>query len=196
MPDQIDPMVIGEAGATAESEAEKKRRQWRESKQKQRRAERQEKVAKATESEREWFERNRASLPPAELASLEKLDAEVRELLVSMKSLQGSDEELVKIVVDHVKENGTAHLGYITRASREIIPADWPSVEYWKNPELLAALEAESDSTATFIRFGLLTALIDWNVQAFLIDKAGWTQNRTAELLGYVEVSGVGYLYR
>jgi hypothetical protein len=192
---EVDPIIPGDAGATAESEDEKRKRLARDRKRAQRARDAKQKQAQATESERKWWERNRAALPSVELASLESQDREIRDLLLSMAALQGTDEELVEIVVDHVKENGTAHLGYITRAPREVVPADWPEQDYWKNPELLAALEAESDATQIFVRYGLLTALVDYKVVDFL-HAQGWEWLAAAKLVGYVEVRGVGYHHR
>jgi hypothetical protein len=188
-----DPIIPGEAGATAESEEEKRKRLQRERKAKQRANEKKQKQAQATESEREWWERNRTSLPPNELSSLESQDRETLEILKSMELLKGTDPELVEVVAESVKENGVAHLGNIVR--NEDIPKDWSIQDYWKNPELLAALEAESDSTAIFVRHGLLTALPDWRVVEFL-QSQGWEWKKAAALVGYAEVKGIGFQYR
>jgi hypothetical protein len=179
-----DPIIPGEAGATVESEDEKRRRIAREKKQKQRAAAKQKKQALNTESEQEWFQQNRARLKPDELTATQEKDAYVRDLLFSMKTLKGQDEELVQIVVEFVEERGVAHLGRITKAGPETIPADWPSRPYWQQPELLAALEGEGWQTAQYVRLGLLAALPDFRVEQFLTQKVGWSWERAISLLG------------
>jgi hypothetical protein len=182
------------AGETAESLAEKRRARDAARKRKEREAikRRKEALSRST-NESEWYQSNRNSLSGSELASLESQDGEIREILLSMESLQGQDEELTQIVIDHVKENGVVYLSRIVKDDR--IPPNWSETAYWKNVELLEALEAESDQNAIFHRYGLLIALIDWRVIDYLTKKVGWQWNEAANLVGYVEERG-GYKHR
>jgi hypothetical protein len=184
--EDIDPIVPGEAGASAESEPEKRRRQWRERKRKQRLEQREQKAAQTVEAESEWWTQNRASLSPTELAAMEEQDEYLRDVLFSMETINDvqSDPELVDVVVASVKEHGVTHLGGITRGD---IPKDWSSRQYWKEPQLVAVLEQEGSQTAQFVRYGLLLALPDWRVAEFLQKKAGWSWDQVAELLGLTD---------
>jgi hypothetical protein len=162
-----------------------KRKRDRERKRKQREDARKTKVASKTETEREWWAGNRATLEPEKLTELQAQDAYIRDVLFSMETLATEDDELVEIVVSLVNDFGVAHLGYITHADKEILPSDWPSQNYWQSPELLAALLVEGHNTETYIRYGLLVALPDWRVVQFLTKKAGWSWQKAADLVGY-----------
>jgi hypothetical protein len=93
-----------------------------------------------------------------------------------------SVEETTADVVESVKQDGTTRLGYITKND---IPADWPSLQYWRDAELLENLENENKQTAQFARYGLLAALPDWRVVQFLTEKGDWTWQHAAALVGY-----------
>jgi len=165
-----------------------KRKRDREKKRKQRVGEKQEKAASTSETEKEWWEGNRATLASEALAEMVELDGYVRDVLYSMQIVVGmpeSDPELIQIVVSFVKERGVVHLGYIVKDAD--IPPDWSGKPYWQDSVLLARLEAEGEQTAQYVRFGLLVALPDWRVVNFLTDKAGWSWEKAADLAGYIE---------
>ena len=203
--EDTDPIVPGEAGATAESEAEKRRQKWRERKRKQRAEARDQKAAEITESKAEWFSRNRAKLSPDELAEMQAQDARCLDHVLVMNYMDANcltddpaelgitlgglneifERDCVADLVTLVKENGVTHLGYIHRSDE--IPQDWPSRPFWKDAELLAALEQEGLQTGQYIRYGLLAALPDWQVAHFLQDHAKWPWDEVAALLGYYE---------
>jgi hypothetical protein len=193
MEERIDPMVPGEAGATAESEDGKRRRLWRERKRKQRSEEKQQKVAHSTETEDDWWARNRALLSQEDLEAMQAQDEGCRDYLTTMAYATRNDislddlnyifeKDYVTDLAGFVKEHGVVHLGAITRGD---IPHDWPERQYWKEPELLAALEQENRQTAQYIRYGLFAGLPDWRVARFLVDKAKWPWDKAADLLGY-----------
>jgi hypothetical protein len=179
-----DAIIPGEAGATVESEDEKRRRVERERKRKQRAVLKQKKEALNTQSEQEWWAGNRARLKPTELESMVEQDAYVRDLLFSIKTITNveADPELIDIVVEFVKEHGVVYLGSFHRD--QDIPYDWSSQAYWKQPELLAALKAENWQTERHVVYGYLAALPDWRVVEFLHKKAGWEWLRALELTG------------
>jgi hypothetical protein len=170
-----------------------KRKRDREKKRKQRVGEKQEKAASTSETEKEWWEGNRATLAPETLAAMVEQEAYIRDVLYGMQIVVGmpkSDPELIQIVVDLVKEHGTAHLGRITRDPD--IPADWSTgvfhgnAKYWQDTKLLSKLIAEGPATERYVKFGLLSGLPDWRVEEFLTGKAGWTWQQAADVVGYV----------
>jgi hypothetical protein len=161
-----------------------KRKYNREKKRKERTKQQHEKTASIAASEKEWWAGNRATLKPEELTAMREQDAYIRDILFSMETVVDvlqSDPVLIEIVEDIVKERGTAHLGYIFRSD---LPSDWSSCEYWKDAELLQKLYAEAPSLEQFVKFGLLSTLPDWKVVAFL-DRAGWSFQKAADLIGY-----------
>lgn len=164
---------------------QRKRKRDRAKKRKQRVVEREEKAASVSETEREWWNGNRATLDPEKLAVMTEQDAYIHEILTSLEMVQSLDDELVEIVVELVKENGTAHLGSIVKDVE--IPADWEEQQYWQNLDLVKKLEAESEATATYVRFGLFIALPDWRIVEFLTRKAGWKWDDAAKLVGWYE---------
>jgi hypothetical protein len=192
--EEIDPITPGEAGATAESEAEKRRRLWRERKRRQRAEEKEIKVAQTTEAESEWWARNRDLLSPTELEAMQAQDRLCLDFITMMEYATRNnislddlnyifEKDCVAGLVEFVKEFGVTHLGAIHRSSE--IPPDWSGRQYWKEPQLLAALEQEGLQTAQLVRYGLLAALPDFRVERFLVDKAKWPWMRVADLLGY-----------
>jgi hypothetical protein len=142
--------------------------------------------ASRTKSEKEWWDGNRATLAPETLTAMSEQDAYIRDVLLSMETVidvQQLDPELIQIVVELVKEHGVVHLGSIVKDAD--IPPDWSEMSYWRDATLLAKLEAENQQTAQYVRFGLLVALPDWRVMEFL-QKAGWSWQNAADLVGYV----------
>jgi hypothetical protein len=176
-----------------ESEAEKRRRLWRERKRKQRIVEREQKTAQHTEDESEWWTRNRALLSPTELAALLTQDALCKDFIVMMDYAGKHNVSLVDLdyvfekdclaaVVEFVKQNPCPHLGYIHRDQN--IPSDWDDRKYWQDPSLLERLSAEGPATESFVKYGLLSSIPDWRVERFLMDKAKWPWMKVAALLG------------
>jgi len=190
---ETDPIVPGEAGATAESQEEKRRRLWRERKRKQRSEQRDEKAAQTMEAESDWYASNRAQLQPNELEVMQAQDARCHDFTHVMRYATKNnisvddlnfifEKDFVAELVEFVKDFGVAHLGAITRGD---IPNNWPERKYWQDSELLAALEDEGPQTQQYIRFGLLAGLPDWRVYFFLMEIAKWRFDDAADLLGY-----------
>jgi hypothetical protein len=101
---------------------------------------------------------------------------------VSLKDLNYIFErDFVADLVEFVKAHGVTHLGRITKNS---IPADWPSTQYWRDPALMLKLADENKQTEQFVKFGLLAALPDWRLVEFLT-RAGWEWQKVAQLVGY-----------
>jgi hypothetical protein len=143
------------------------------------------KVAASQETEQAWWEHNRALLKPDELAAMQAQDEYVRDLMLSMQTVidvKVSDPELIYIIIGFVKEQGVTHLGAITKSE---IPANWPTRRYWADADLLNKLTGENPQTEQYVKYGLLSALPDWQVVEFLHKKAGWIWNDAADLVGY-----------
>lgn len=138
---------------------------------------------KNAKTESEWWEFNRKALKPVELADLQEQDAVIRDVLREMLSTRTPTREFIQVVVDLCEEDGVAHLGPITKEGSGI-PADWATHKFWKEPKLLAALQAESEATKTYVRTGLLVCLPDHIVVSFL-QSAGWKWNDAAAVVGY-----------
>jgi hypothetical protein len=180
-----DPIIPGEASATSETEDEKRRRYERERKRKQRAALKAKKEAANTEAQEDWWNQNRTLLKPQELEAMLEQDTYIQSLMHSMEivvNVQESDPELIDIIVESVKENGVSHLG---RISKNDLPADWSSQQYWRNPDLLSKLTDENWQTAQYVKYGYLAALPDFRVVYFLKDKAGWDWWKAADLVGW-----------
>jgi hypothetical protein len=176
-PDQV---ATAEADARRERDAERKRQQRAREKIQRDRV----KAASLAETERKWWESNRAALSAEASAAMQAQDYYIRDLLFSMETVvnvQELDPELIDIVVAFVKDRGVTHLGYI---SKNELP-DWPSRQYWRDAELMDKLIAENSQTEQYVKYGLLAALPDWRVVDFLKGKAGWTWQRAADLVGY-----------
>jgi hypothetical protein len=185
-----DPIVLGSAGETAESLADQRRAKDAKRKRDERAAKQNAKRAASNQTREEWFAGNRALLAPTELEKMVEVDADIRDLMVSMETITdvSLDPELVDIIVESVKENGVAHLGYV---SKNDLPGDWSGRQYWRSADLMKKLVDEGWQTEQFIRFGFLAALPDWQVAEFLQKKAGWSFDKTAALLGY-KYNGLG----
>jgi hypothetical protein len=171
-----------------------KRKRDREKKRKERSRQQLEKTASIAASEQEWWAGNRATLKPQELESMQAQDNYIRDLLFSMESvvnIRESDPELIDIVVETVQKFGTVRLGYIFRND---LPANWSEQQFWQDPALLEQLEDEGLQTKQFVKFGLLSTLPDWVAVQFLTEKAGWTWQKAADLVGYAsDRNGVRY---
>jgi hypothetical protein len=196
-----DPIIPGEAGATAESEAEKRRRLWRERKRRQRLEQREIKVAQTTEAEEEWWARNRALLPPTELEAMIAQDALCLDYVtvldyatrnnISLDDLNYilDEKDCVADLVEFVKQNPCPRLGRIHKDPD--IPTDWSTgvwrkgAKYWQDPALLERLYAEGPATERIVKYGLLSGVPDWRVSRFLLDAAKWPWMKVADLLGY-----------
>ncbi len=170
-----------------------KRKRDREKKRKQREAERKVKAASTALDEREWWNGNRETLKPEELAGMLAQHERVHDLLDWMELCghenEGLDfvsvEETTADVVEFVKEHGVARLGYVSKTD---LPPDWSTRQYWRDAELLEKVENENSQTAQYVKFGLLPALPDWRVERFLVDKAKWTWQQAVALVGqYVD---------
>ena len=85
---EINPMVTGEAGATAESEDEKRKRKQREAKRRQRSAQRAVKAAATKETLQQWWEGNRAQLKPTERQGMEGRHNYIVAVMESMALVQ------------------------------------------------------------------------------------------------------------
>jgi hypothetical protein len=150
--------------------------------------------ASRTVTERAWWEGNRSTLKPLELEAMQEQDAYIRDLLFSMEAVadaQQSNPVLIEIVEDLVKENGTTHLGYV---SKNALPPDWPSRQYWRDAELMERLSGENKQTEQYVRYGLLTALPDWRVVEFLTEKAKWSWQQAADLVGYFHTDHLNFV--
>jgi hypothetical protein len=193
--EMFDPIIPGDAGVTAEDKKAKHREQDKLRKRASRANQKRREEAFAMQSCEEWYQSNRQLLSPSELSEMEALNDDIRDIMESMRIITdiNLDPELLTIVLDLVKERGTVHLGYISSSPLEI-PRDWLSRKFWADPKLLALLEAENPQTATYVRYGLLSAPIDWKVEQFLTQKCGWTWKQAADLLGYVEDPETSYI--
>jgi hypothetical protein len=180
-------------GATPEESLtpeQSKRKRDREKKRKERDSKRKEKAASTARDEREWWNGNRETLKPEELAAMQAQHERVHDLLDWMELCghenEGLDfvsvEEITADVVAFVKEHGVVHLGAITKNE---IPANWCTRKYWRDAALLEKLENENRQTAQYVLYGLLAAVPDWRVVQFLTEKAGWTWQKAADLVGY-----------
>jgi hypothetical protein len=175
-----------------------KRKNSRERKRKQRAIDQKEKAAARTATEREWWEGNRSALSPEELQEMQAQDERCHDLLDWMELCgyenEGfefvSVEEITNQVVEFVKAHEVTHLG---RISKNNLPADWPSQQYWRNADLMLKLTDENKQTEQFVKFGLLAAPPDWRVIEFLTDRAGWTWQAAAQVVGYY-IDNVGHV--
>jgi hypothetical protein len=161
-----------------------KRKRNREKKRKQRDGESKEKAASIAASEQEWWSGNRASLKAEELAELKEQDAYIRDLLFSMRTVVNVhelDPELIDSIATHVKEHGVPHLGYFSKTG---LQPDWSEQQYWRSAEVMGMLIEEGKPTEVYGRYGLLIGLPDYRVSEFL-QKAGWTWQQAANLVGY-----------
>jgi hypothetical protein len=152
--------------------------------------EKEEKAARTSETRKEWWDGNRATLAPETLEAMLVQHSRVLDQLYWMDHghkvpVEDPDfvsvEEGVADLMGFLKDHGTVHLGAITKNE---IPADWPSRKFWQDPELLARLEDENQQTKQYVRYGLLAALQDWRVVEFL-QKNGWSWQQAADLVGY-----------
>ena len=188
----MDENLIITEDAT-ESEAGKRRRLWRERKRKQRIVEREQKTAKNTEAKDEWSSRNRALLSPSELEAMLAQDAACLDYIrmmeyagkhnISLEDLNYIfEKDCVADLVEFVKQNPCPHLGYIHKDPD--IPPNWSSAKYWQDPALLGRLYAEGPATERVVKYGLLSGVSDYRVDRFLQDKAKWSWDKVAVLLG------------
>jgi hypothetical protein len=92
-------------------------------------------------------------------------------------------KEGVAELVEFGKKHGLAHLGYVVKNNN--IPPDWFEQPFWRDAALLEILENENKQTAKYVRYGLLAAVPDWRVVQFLTEKAGWSWQQAADLVGY-----------
>lgn len=95
-------------------------------------------------------------------------------------------EGLEGLIAD-VKEHGVTYLGY-TRRNQDI-PVDWSTgftsgKAYWQDSTVLQMLCDESQPMMTWTKYGLLTALPDNRVIAFLTTHCGWDWQSAAQLCG------------
>jgi hypothetical protein len=195
--EEIDPIVPGEAGATAESETEKRRR-WRDRKRKQRSEQKEQRVASSSETKDDWWASNRALLPQSELVAMLMQDGLCLDQIHWMEhgdKVPADDpdfvsmEEGVDCLVDFVKKNPCPHLGAIRQDPD--IPSDWSTgvwrknAKYWHDPALLDRLYAEGPATERLVKYGLLSGVPDFRVERFLVGKAKWLWQKVADLLGY-----------
>jgi hypothetical protein len=177
----------------AESEVEKKRKEWREKKRKSRAKEKQIKVAQSTEAESAWHERNRTLLSPTELEAMlaqDRLCLEHIEMMeyaikhnISLDDLNYIfEKDSVAELVEFIKTHGVAHLGYIHKDPD--IPPGWSSGKYWQDQRLLELLYAEGPATENVVKYGLLSGVPDYRVGEFLRKIAKWSWYKVAALLG------------
>jgi hypothetical protein len=166
-----------------------KRRRDREKKRKERDSKRKEKTASIAATRQEFWNGNRSALSSENLEAMFAQDGRVRDQLYFMDhGYKVTAEDIVYLSVDEgtaelvefVKEHGVTHLGYV---SKNDLPPDWPSRQYWRDADLMEKLENENKQTAQYVRYGLLAAVPDWRVVQFLTEKAGWQQ--AADLVGY-----------
>jgi hypothetical protein len=179
-----------------------KRKRDRDHKRRERASKRQKETASTALIEREFWLGNRSSIPVKELNELQAQHERIHDLLDLME-LAGEEVpaeyrehldyisvgEVTAKVIESVKKFGTTRLGYIHKDIE--IPQDWPSRQYWREPELLAKLEAENKQTAIHARYGLTIAIPDWLAVGFLTDKAGWKHEAAYQLVGYRLTEGI-----
>jgi len=137
-------------------------------------------------SEEAWHASQRALLTADQLTAMQTHDAYLCDVLFSMRTVQNVcelDPELIEIVVELVKAHGTCHSGRIT--ADQSISVSWSSRPYWQDPELLQKLCSESEATKTLCLYGYLAALPDFRVVSFLTEKAQWSFDRAAALVGW-----------
>jgi len=167
-----------------------KRKRNREKKRKERDGERKEKAASIATTRQEFWNGNRSTLSSEE-AAMQAQHERIHDLLDWMELCghenEGLDfvsvEDTTADVVESVRQHGVAHLGSIVKND---IPPDWSEQQFWRDPVLLEKLEDENKQTAQYVRYGLLSALPDWQAVQFLTEKAtGWTWQRAADLIGY-----------
>jgi hypothetical protein len=167
-----------------------KRRVNREKKRKQRDGESKEKAASIAATRQEFWNGNRSTLSSNELTAMQAQHERIHDLLDWMELCghenEGLDfvsvEKITADVVDFVKTYGVAHLGSIVK---DDIPPDWSEQQFWRDAALLEKLEDENKQTAQYVRYGLLSALPDWQAVQFLMEKSGWTWQHAAALVGY-----------
>jgi hypothetical protein len=176
-----------------EDAAAKRREKDRLRKQAERDAKKFAKEAELLETCREWWNKNREAIPRHELEAmkaqrelvLDQLHWMERPLADVNDADYVSTEEGVADLINFVKQHGAVRLGHFHREmSYEVIPPDWYSRPFWKNSDILQALLDEGEPTANYVKYGLLTALIDWRVIEFLQEKADWTWDAAAGLIG------------
>jgi hypothetical protein len=175
-----------------------KRKYNREKKRKERNSKRKEKAASTALEEHEWWNGNRSALSSEDFEVMFAQDGRVRDQLYWMDhGYKATAEDIVYIsleegvaeLVEFVKKHGVAHLGYV---SNNGLPPDWPSLQYWRDAELIEKLESENKQTAQYVRYGLLAGLPDWRVVEFLTEKAKWSWQQAAALVGW----RIDYIFR
>jgi hypothetical protein len=167
-----------------------KRRRDRLKKRKERTKQQHEKTASIAATRQEFWNGNRSALSSNELTAMQAQHERVHDLLDWMELCghenEGLDfvsvEETTADVVESVRQHGVAHLGSIVKND---IPPDWSEQQFWRDAALLEKLEGENLQTKQFVKFGLLTALPDWQAVQFLTEKGGWTWQHAAALVGY-----------
>jgi hypothetical protein len=205
----VDPIVIGEAGVTAESAIDKRRRRDRDRQRDYRAAQKAAKDAAIHGTEKGWWGKNRATI----LAGMSEAGrAELRELLDHIGAMHDwmehghevseTDEDWFPFedglsdVLNSIKEHGITRLH--TFHVSDDIPFDWgnnyfhpDAPPYWQNAPLLAALAKDGKPTYLFVRTGWVTALNDWAVYQFLTKRAGFTNDEASQVIG-IRVDGNG----
>jgi hypothetical protein len=168
------------------------------------------KEAELLETRQQWWDKNRVATPRHELEAMKAQHEEVCLVLDWMgyqtdgsyndpnsphyadpadSECYTSLEDGVKEIIEHVRQHGVAHLGYIT--SNADIPMCWSTRRFWADASLMQVLLDEGEPTANYVKYGLLTALVDWQVVVFLTECAKWSWDDAAKLVGYKVTNNV-----
>jgi hypothetical protein len=148
------------------ADAERVREYNRQAKRDQRERERNAEEAGESSTLAEFQAKNRASLSKTELAPKLELHERVLDQVHFMETAQPGDEFFAEDVADlreFLEEHGVVHCGYFRKDPE--VPANWSSLEWWKDAWLLPKCLAEFGDWA---RYGLLSGLPDWITLRFL----------------------------